>query len=98
MSNARSPREVCSTTMGTSGLIALALVSLPATDSSTRLAGLRGIGGGPQPAGAPRGARVLAALLLWRPQPLPGLRLANGYRLGARSHELDRPARGLLLA
>src|SRR5882672_6841376 len=33
MSNARSPREVCSTTMGTSGLIVLASVSLPRLDS-----------------------------------------------------------------
>src|SRR6266704_98410 len=59
MSNARSPREVCSTTMGTSGLIVLALVSLRRADSSTRLAGRRLIGGGPQPAGRSRAGRLL---------------------------------------
>ncbi len=36
MSNARSPREVCSTTIGTSGLIVLASVSLPRPDSFRR--------------------------------------------------------------
>src|SRR6266566_1958987 len=67
MSNARSPREVCSTTMGMSGLIVLALVSLRRSDSSTRLAGRRAIGGGPQPAGLRHGRRLLLAQVLQAP-------------------------------
>src|SRR6266566_2751535 len=98
MSNARSPREVCSTTMGTSGLIVLALVSLRRADSSTRLAGRRAIGGGPQPAGLRHGRRLLRPLLCGGPQPLPGLRLADRYRLRPRGDQLHRPARRLLLA
>src|SRR2546422_7252250 len=98
MSNARSPREVCSTTMGTSGLRVLALVSLRAADSSTRLAGPSVIRGGPQPAGRSDAARLLGPLGAGRPQPLPGLRLADRDRLGARGDQLHRLARGLFLA
>src|SRR5438876_1169019 len=98
MSNARSPREVCSTTMGMSGLIVLALVSLRAADSSTRLAGPSVIRGGPQPAGRSDAGRLLGPLGAGRPQPLPGLRLADRDRLGAPGDQLPRLARGLFLA
>src|SRR5438876_3982718 len=98
MSNARSPREVCSTTIGTSGLIVLALVSLRRADSSTRLARRGVIGGGPEPVRRRRGRRLLGPLLPGGPQPLPGLRLAHRYRLGPRRDQLDGLARRLLLA
>src|SRR6266576_2397082 len=50
MSNARSPREVCSTTMGTSGLMVRASLSRRRPDSSRRLACSSLIRLGPQTA------------------------------------------------
>src|SRR5271165_858577 len=97
MSKARSPREVCSTTIGTSGLIVLASVSLSRPDSSRRLAGRSGIGRGPQPAGSSGRARLLADLL-GRPQLLARLRLRRRDRLGSGRDQLDGPARGQFLA
>src|ERR1700679_2446428 len=96
MSNARSPREVCSTTIGTSGLIVLASVSLHRPDSSRPVAGGHGCTRlavrRPQPAGLLRrvwlgaagalGAGALGAFLLGRPQLLARLRLLERDRLG----------------
>src|ERR1700688_378654 len=92
MSNARSPREVCSTTIGTSGLIVLALVSLRRPDSSRRLAAWR-----PQPAG--RRVRVLfLGPLLRRPQLFARLRLRNRDRGALRRDPLNGLTRGQVLA
>src|SRR5271166_1909156 len=95
MSNARSPREVCSTTIGTSGLMVLPLVSLRRPDSSRRLARRSPIGRGPQTARL-GGLGVLQ--LLGRPQLLAGLRLGEGDRLGGGRDQLDGLARGEVLA
>src|SRR5450755_4854341 len=106
MSNARSPREVCSTTIGTSGLIVLASFAsrggiLP--DCSNRPSGRHGV----EPrscAGETRSAsrrpdlsRAGAGPRLWivlagSPQLLPGLGLIDRDRLGLRDEELDRLA------
>src|SRR5580692_8882283 len=112
MSNARSPREVCSTTIGTSGLIVLASVSLHRPDSSRpggwrariyRLAVRR-----PQPAGLLRriwlgasralGAGALGAFLLGRPQLLARLCLLERDRLGGLRDQLHRAPRREILA
>ena len=108
MSNARSPREVCSTTIGTSGLIVLALahvlafVSLRRPDSSRRLAGRSPIGRvhsrgvrRRSPAPAPRAARRLLGLLR-RPQLLARLRLrraGSAWRASAIRSTAWRAAR-----
>src|SRR5271165_4351690 len=92
MSNARSPREVCSTTIGTSGLIVLALVSLRRPDSSRRLAARR-----PQPAGR-RGRILVLGRLLGRPQLFPRLRLRNRNRRCRGRDQLNGLARGEILA
>src|ERR1700736_6648985 len=101
MSKARSPREVCSTTIGTSGLIVLALVSLRRPDSSRRLARRCWIGGRPQPARrhgrAAVGRRLLVLALLGGPQPLSRLRLGHGDRGGPPGDQLDGLARGEIL-
>src|SRR5271154_2062169 len=97
MSNARSPREVCSTTIGTSGLIVLALVSLRRSDSSRRLAGRCRIGGCPQAARLLGGVRP-GALLLRRPQLFASLRLRDRDRRGPGRDQLDGLARGEILA
>src|SRR6202007_3030505 len=98
MSNARSPREVCSTTMGTSGLMLLALVCLRRADSFPRLAARRGIVGGPQPPGDRRRGGLCAALALGRPQLLPRVRLRDRDRTRALRELGQRAARRLLLA
>src|SRR5436190_906690 len=102
MSNARSPREVCSTTMGTSGLMVLALFRLPVWIPSGRperpsLA--IGLGGVP-------GLRALVfrrpelsrgglfGLLVGRPDLLARLRLLSRDRLRARDELVDGLAVG----
>src|ERR1700704_3976461 len=102
MSNARSPREVCSTTIGTSGLIFLALVSLRCPDSSKRLARRSRIARGPQLGGRP--GRLPCAGLLplgvlpWRPQLLARLRLRGSDRGRAIGDQLDGQPRCEILA
>src|ERR1700684_448509 len=101
MSNARSPREVCSTTIGTSGLMVLASVSLYRPDSFRtypervlpRLALRR-----PQP-GRSRLSTRLALLLsgVGRPELLARLGLLERYRLGLGCDQLDRLTRGEIL-
>src|SRR5437899_8795624 len=98
MSNARSPREVCSTTIGTSGLMVLALVSLRRPDSSTRrLAGRPLIGWRPQTSWRERGRRLLGGGL-GGPQALARLRLGDRDGGGAGGDQLDRLAGGDVLA
>src|SRR5436190_6268815 len=93
MSNARSPREVCSTTIGTSGLMVLASFActpgfLPnvATARSRQFgwAGLLGTGC-PQ---LPRTA--LLGFLAGRPQLPTCLRLLDADRLGLTDQQLAR--------
>src|ERR1039458_914652 len=92
MSNARSPREVCSTTIGTSGLIVLALVSLRRPDSSRRLAT-----GRPQPAGRRGRVRLILGLLRC-PQLFPRLGLRNWNRSGPGRYQLHGLTGGEILA
>src|ERR1700760_591385 len=102
MSNARSPREVCSTTIGTSGLIFLALVSLRCPDSSKRLARRRSrIAGGPQLAGRLgrlRAGGLALAVLAGRPQLLARLRLLRRDRGRSVGDQLDGEPRREILA
>src|SRR5947207_393915 len=108
MSNARSPREVCSTTMGTSGLIVLASLSRRRRDSSRRLASRSLIRRGPQtaqPAGLRPGGggralagRWLAGGLVGRPQPPFGLRARDRDRPRLGGDQVERAARGQILA
>src|ERR1700691_909693 len=93
MSNARSPREVCSTTMGTSGLIVSPrLVSRPCPDSF-RLATWC-----PQLLGSRRRLALGHDVLLRSPQLLPRRRPLHRDRCGALHDQLDRLARGEILA
>src|ERR1700691_2494435 len=73
MSNARSPREVCSTTIGTSGLIVLASVSLHRPDSSRTVRGPTPLHRlavpGPTVAGPTLRVPAVPGLALRRPQP-----------------------------
>src|SRR5579884_2920267 len=96
MSKARSPREVCSTTIGTSGLIVLASFASSAGFLPTlATAALR-------PDGALRAPwrpqlPLLPALLAGRPQLLPGLGLLHADRLGLFDQQLQGLAVGHLL-
>src|SRR5438270_13384442 len=97
MSNARSPRGVCSTTMGTSGLIVLASFAPSGGFLPTLATAL-----GPADAsavGCPELPRPLRRrLLVGRPQRLASLRLLDRDRLGLAHEELHRLARGDILA
>src|SRR5919201_5052560 len=80
MSNARSPREVCSTTIGTSGLIRRASLAAGLASPGSRRAG------GPE-----RALALLGPFLLRRPQ-----RLAGGGALDRdRARSLDHHVRRL---
>src|SRR6202161_2654858 len=102
MSNARSPREVCSTTIGTSGLIFLALVSLRCPDSSKRLARRSRIARGPQLAGRLGrlcgGGLLALRVLAGRPQLLARLCLRGRDRGRSTGDQLDGEPRREILA
>src|SRR5918997_3173544 len=89
MSNARSPREVCSTTIGTSGLTVLA--SFRFVRSNPSRAGrtvAMGLGGQNQYEALGRSGR---------PELLARLRLAGGDRLGGLRDQVQRAALGEVL-
>src|SRR4029077_4700303 len=98
MSNARSPREVCSTTIGTSGLIVLAsFTSSAGFLPNVAIAGMRPDSTHQQSRFglAPRGPKLTApgslaffARLARRPQLLTSLRLLDGDRLGLADQEI----------
>src|SRR5438876_6288855 len=92
MSKARSPREVCSTTMGTSGLIVLASFA----SSGGFLPNVATGRGAPDGGSAPRGPELtgpLLALLLARlPELLARLRLLDSDRLRLAHEQLERLA------
>src|SRR5215218_8372080 len=108
MSNARSPREVCSTTIGTSGLTVLASFRLsganPAYERLRRSHPLdRGEssngGAPPKPvaelaSGGPEAARrgLLGRVGARGPELVAGLRLLDGDRLGGLRDAVDRLA------
>src|SRR4051794_27988174 len=100
MSNARSPRDVCSTTMGTSGLMLLALFRLVGSIPSgpERLA----MGFGPSAGlGARRPdllGRLFLLVLLGRPELVARLRLLDGDGLRRLDHEVDGLAHRDVLA
>src|SRR3954452_22592578 len=114
MSNARSPRDVCSTTMGTSGLMLLALFRLVGSIPSGRASLAMGSG---RPAG-PRAVdcrlstvdsrlrirrpdllrRRFLLLFLRRPELVARLRLIDRDRLRALDEDVDRLAHGHVLA
>src|SRR5438477_2484575 len=87
MSNARSPREVCSTTIGTSGLIVLASFAssagfLPNVATGVgRLGSFRRTAEGSGPGRPQLAAAPLGCLLAGRPQLVPCLRLLDRDRL-----------------
>src|SRR5690349_16371536 len=93
MSNARSPREVCSTTMGTSGLIVLASFAssggfLPNVATRYRRPRTLWTGvwtgsaaGGPELAGR-AGGPVFSVVLVRRPELVPSLGLLDADGLG----------------
>src|SRR2546423_1607794 len=91
MSNARSPRDVCSTTIGTRGLISAGQSSGPlaAALGSARLTRA----GCPQPALA-----LLRPLLLRGPQGLARRGLLERDRLRLGDHEVGRLAHPQLVA
>src|SRR5437016_2900197 len=94
MSNARSPREVCSTTIGTSGLIVLASFAssagfLPNVATARPRPGRASAPRRPELARAPSGV-LLAGL----PQLLAGLGLLDRDRLRLAHEQLERLARG----
>src|SRR5918911_1047267 len=92
MSKARSPREVCSTTMGTSALIGPRCARLG--PRGPELAGARGLLlRGPGCPGC-LSRRILAG----RPQLCAGLRALGRDRDRALGHEVDRLAGGDLVA
>src|SRR5215211_2429749 len=97
MSNARSPREVCSTTMGTRGLIARAVYksALTGPNRERRLSG-SAIGVRSPQTGL--GALALPPLLLGGPEPLPGGSLVLRDRLGRAGDQLGGLAQPELLA
>src|SRR6266542_1804560 len=112
MSKARSPRDVCSTIMGTSGLMVLASFSVvrvvPACWGSLAIGQL------PSPwavgrfedrlrplrPGGPEacGGVLGGRLLLGRPQLVASLGLLDGYRSRLAGQEVDRRALGEVLA
>src|SRR5829696_7275067 len=107
MSNARSPRDVCSTTIGTRGLIVLALFrfvgSIPAGGEPSASAPIRcrpSLATGPSRPGGfgsfARGcsARADAASGARRPELLARLRLPDGDRLRLLGEQVERLARG----
>src|SRR5215218_5740759 len=103
MSNARSPREVCSTTIGTSGLTVLAsfrvrrlnpprraTTSLPARlGASLAIGRSRQSGSGPR---RPELRRALFGLCSGSPELVAGLRLLDRDRLGGVRQEVERLA------
>src|SRR3954453_10912740 len=113
MSNARSPREVCSTTIGTSGLTVLASFRLsganPAYERLRRAHPLdRGesSNGEPPPnpvrrlaSGRPEPARsgLLRLVGAWRPELVARLRLLDRDRGGGVGDAVDRLALGELV-
>src|SRR5690242_14740213 len=93
MSKARSPREVCSTTIGTSGLIEPASLATPTGAQPTEPAAC------PLRAGRPDlPAARLVLLLVGRPQLLARRRLLHRDRLCALDEQVDRLAHGDVLA
>ena len=99
MSNARSPREVCSTTIGTSGLMVLAsFACAPGFLPNVAIAGCRAaLGSGREPASASRASRAArpppsGSSLPGRPQLLARLRLLDADRLRALDDQLERHA------
>src|SRR5690349_15211067 len=112
MSKARSPRDVCSTTMGTRGLMVLASFSVvravPACRGSLATAQWRsswavGRSGRPlrrlRPGRPQARGRVLAGrFLLGRPELVAGLGLLDGYRSRRVGEQVDRGALGEVLA
>src|SRR3954463_11513789 len=87
MSNARSPREVCSTTIGTNGLIALAPSGVQGRPGSARLAG------GPQ-----LGLWLLGIVLLGRPQLVASPGLLEADRLRYLDGPIEREPQADVLA
>src|SRR3954447_14157893 len=104
MSNARSPRDVCSTTMGTSGLMDLAFLCVAGRDSFPGRAGCPPCGESSECPGwaeqvlrarSPELARPrLRLLALWSPQLVARLCLVDRDRLGLLGEQVERPARG----
>src|SRR3954467_8671091 len=112
MSKARSPRDVCSTTMGTSGLMVLASFSVvravPACRGSLAIAQRpsswavgrfedRLRASAP---GSPEARRRVpgARVLLGSPQLVAGLGLLDGYRSRLAGEQIDGGALGEVLA
>src|SRR5918996_5641235 len=110
MSNARSPREVCSTTMGTSGLTVLASFRFGRSSPAQ----LPGLGARRQPSNrqeprnpdlrlGPRrpnltsGAALGALGVARRPELLARLRLLDGDRPGRLGDQIERLALGQVL-
>src|SRR5438477_2224996 len=107
MSNARSPREVCSTTIGTRGLMAFALFLLlgrnpsgpgvasrdPEDRSNGPLALQLALG-----AGRPDLRGLLLGLFLGRPELLAGLRLLGGDGLRGLHQQVHGLPHGDVLA
>src|SRR5947209_3315357 len=98
MSNARSPREVCSTTIGTSGLMFLASFACSAGFLPNVADGVARPGGPAERSGARRPELGAAALALLRasrrPQLLSRLRLFDRDRLRLAHEQLKRLAAG----
>src|SRR5437764_10572274 len=103
MSNARSPREVCSTTIGTNGLMVLAsfactpgfLPNVATADRRPVRADYVAAAAAPRGASSASGrpelpAATLRALLAGRPKLLPRLRLLDADRLRLGHEQLDR--------
>src|SRR5438270_342702 len=96
MSNARSPRDVCSTTIGTSGLIVLASFASSAgflPNVATAVRRPRGIQRMYECSSAARrpqlAAPALGALLVRRPQLVAGFRLLDRDRFCLADQHLD---------
>src|SRR5437667_8502457 len=90
MANARSPRDVCSTTIGTSGLIGRAVYK----SDPPGLRGARSFGSGRPEAGL----LGLSPVLLRRPELLAGGGLLYGYRLRRFGDHVRGLAEAKLLA
>src|SRR5579884_1247401 len=101
MSKARSPREVCSPTIGTSGLIVLASFTssagiLPTVAIAPACLGrvVTGLVGGALAARGPElagpGLRVLGIVLSGGPELLTGLGLLDADRRGLGHEQLER--------
>src|ERR1051325_4345221 len=93
MSKALSPREVCSTTMGTSGLIVLDSFASSGGFLPECSSGVRSASGGPELPG-----RLFGRLVTRGPQLLSRLGLLDADRLGLAHQELDGLAGRDLLA